>query len=91
MPNALLSQHADTPAVAGVFCTLSFLRTPAAPDAPARRLVSRTLQQPFSRTTRLFGTRALNNETTGHADAVTVAGLTGQPLSLHTADGDATL
>ncbi|NCE88463.1 hypothetical protein, partial [Pseudomonas sp. Q1] len=89
-PNALLILHADTPMVSGVFRALSFLRTPAAPDAPARRLVSRTLQHPFSRTTRLFGARALDNETTGHADAVTVAGLSGQPLSLHTVDGDAT-
>ncbi|NCE88409.1 hypothetical protein, partial [Pseudomonas sp. Q1] len=90
MLNTLLSLHADTPTVAGAFRTLSFLRTPQAPEAPARRLVSRTLQQPFSRTTRLFGTRALDHEATGHADAVTVAGLSGQPLSLHTVDGDAT-
>ncbi|WP_161549037.1 RHS repeat-associated core domain-containing protein [Pseudomonas sp. Q1] len=91
MPNTLLSLHADTPRVAGAFRTLSFLRTPQAPEAPARRLVSRAQQHPFSRTTRLFGARALDHEATGHADAVTVAGLTGQPLSLHTADGDATL
>ncbi|MFV3327734.1 RHS repeat-associated core domain-containing protein [Pseudomonas sp. NY15372] len=31
----------------------------------------------------------MNNAATGNADAVTVSGLAGQPLRLHTADGDA--
>ncbi|EKT4524298.1 hypothetical protein QEM13_003586, partial [Pseudomonas putida] len=81
--------HAGTPAVSGTFRTLSLLRTPQAARAPARVLVSRTVVCPFSRTTRLFGTRALNNSATGNADAVTVSGLASQPLCLHTADGDA--
>ncbi|EKT4466545.1 hypothetical protein QEL93_001942 [Pseudomonas putida] len=81
--------HAGTPAVSGTFRTLSLLRTPQAARAPARVLVSRTVIHPFSRTTRLFGARALNNTVTGNADAITVSGLAGQPLCLHTADGDA--
>ncbi|EKT4523225.1 RHS repeat protein [Pseudomonas putida] len=87
--NRTVALHAATPAVAAPFRALAFLRTPSAPEAPARPLVSRTVVHPFSRTTRLFGARALNNTATGNADAVTVSGLAGQPLCLHTADGDA--
>lgn len=87
--NGTVALHAATPAVAAPFRALAFLRTPSAPEAPARLLVSRTVVHPFSRTTRLFGARALNNTATGNADAVSVSGLAGQPLCLHTADGDA--
>ncbi|NCE88412.1 RHS repeat-associated core domain-containing protein [Pseudomonas sp. Q1] len=83
--------HAGTSMVSAPFRALSFLRTPEAPEAPARLLVRRTLQQPFSRTTRLFGARALSNEATDNADALSVSGLAGQPLCLHTVDGDAAL
>ncbi|MBF8792532.1 hypothetical protein IRZ70_06960 [Pseudomonas monteilii] len=87
--NGMATLHATTPVVIAPFRTLAFLRTPSAPEAPARVLVSRTVTHRFSRSTRLFGARALNNAATGNADAVTVSGLAGQPLCLHTADGDA--
>ena len=85
------SLHTHTPTVITPFRTLAFLRTPEAPKSPARLLVNRTVTCPLSRTTRLFGARALKHAATGDADAVTVSGLAGQPLCLHTADGDAVL
>ncbi|WP_158288801.1 RHS repeat-associated core domain-containing protein [Pseudomonas sp. CC120222-01a] len=46
---------------------------------------------PSTRATRIFGARALLNEATTNADAVTVSNLQGRLLLLHTADGDASL
>lgn len=82
--------HANTPAVNSPHRSLVLLRTPE--EGKARILVTRTVADPFTRTSRLYGARKLiNSSGTVMADAVTVTALSGQPLSLHTADGDGSL
>lgn len=88
--------HAGTPEVqvtgtAGPVRALHFLRHPDTP-ATTRLLISRTVADPQTRAVRQYGARALQ-DTEGRLlpDATTLCGLGGQPLSLHTADGDTTL
>ncbi|MCU6209261.1 hypothetical protein KWH81_23200, partial [Enterobacter cloacae] len=91
------SLHARTPFVTVTGSTgtpartLAFLRHPDEAGTPARILTTRTLADPLTRTVRAFGARWLDNAATGSADAVTATALAGQPLMLHTADGDITL
>ncbi|EPF0317318.1 RHS repeat-associated core domain-containing protein [Enterobacter chuandaensis] len=70
------------------FCSLEFLRFPREPHTTAL-LSTRTVVDPVSRHTRQYGSRQLIHPATRNADALTVMGLTGQSLLLHTADGDA--
>lgn len=93
MPYSPHALHASTPEVAvigtsGLVRALRFLRSPGEEGSPARLLVSRTVTDIPGRTVRLYGARPLAG---GAADAITVSGPVGQPLLLHTADGDATL
>jgi insecticidal toxin complex protein TccC len=83
--------HAGTPTVTSPLRTLTYLRTVQASDTVARLLIQRTVKDPFARATRIFGARKLKNADTANADAVTFTTLEGRPLSLHTADGDASL
>lgn len=82
--------HANTPTVTSLHLSLALLRTPE--EGKTRILVTRTFSDPLSRTTRLYGARKLiNSSGTVVAEAVTVSALSGQPLSLNTADGDESL
>ncbi|MHA1053680.1 RHS repeat domain-containing protein [Enterobacter mori] len=88
-PDVTVTGSAGTP-----LRTLIFLRHPdeAAAGTHARVLVSRTLTDIPARTGYLYGARPLRDaQGAAVSDAVTVSSLTGQTLSLHTADGDATL
>ncbi|WIF62928.1 hypothetical protein QN095_02255 [Enterobacter cloacae] len=89
--NTQSALHAATPVISAGPRTLAFLRHPDEAGTPARILATRTLADPLNRTVRAFGARRLDNAATGSADAVTATALAGQPLMLHTADGDVTL
>ncbi|EPF0317342.1 RHS repeat domain-containing protein [Enterobacter chuandaensis] len=84
--------HTGTPAITTSFRGLVCLRHPDTPDGEIRLLVARTRGEPLMRTSRAFGARMLVGPSGEPvADALTVSGLSGQPLSLHTADGDESL
>lgn len=83
--------HTGTPVIQAPFRGLVFLRHPDTPAEPARVRVTRTVTDPVTRTAQTYGSRALVNPGTGNADAVTMTSLSGQPLMLHTADGDSSL
>ena len=83
--------HAGTPTVTSPFRTLTLYRAARTPGVSPRLLIERTVKDPSTRATRIFGARALLNEATANADAVAVTALDGRPLSLHTADGDLSL
>jgi len=92
--------HAGTPAVvvrASTAKTALGLRSLRHPDdvrvgSTPRILRDRTVADAVTRTERVFGARPLKRgEGDLIADATTVIALSGQPLLLHTADGDASL
>ncbi|TGC20887.1 RHS repeat-associated core domain-containing protein [Escherichia sp. E1130] len=86
------SRHANTSAVTSSHRSLVLLRTPDVAEMPVRVLVTRTVADPYTRTTRLYGARKLVKGTEETVpDAVTMTALSGQPLSLYTADGDRSL
>lgn len=83
--------HAGTPIIVSSSRGLTFLRRPSDQISEAKVLVTRTVSCPLARTLYLYGNRTLDNPATDNADAVTVTGLAGQSLMLHTADGDDSL
>lgn len=92
MPSLSSALHTGTPAITAHFRGLSCLRHPDAPDGEIRLLVTRTQADPLKRTSRTYDARPLvSTSDKPVADAVTVSALSGQPLSLHAADGDTSL
>ncbi|EPF0317343.1 hypothetical protein ACSN7O_004765, partial [Enterobacter chuandaensis] len=70
--------HSDTPVITAPFRTLSFL---CSSEVAVRLLVTRTYADPMMRTARAFGARPLvSSSGEPVADAVTVSGLSDQPV-----------
>ncbi|BDM22165.1 RHS repeat-associated core domain-containing protein [Pseudomonas sp. LRP2-20] len=93
------SVHRATPEVAArastgsPALTLRSLRLADGMDVPARWLCTRTDTSRLTRTSRLFGARALraSSQHTPLADAMQISSLGGQALVQQTADGDAVI
>ncbi|AIA46958.1 TccC4 [Serratia sp. FS14] len=87
MADATLHHQTPTVTLTGsngqVVRSLDFLRRPG-DTGPARPLVRRLCLDPCSRTFRTYGARPLAQ---GAPDALTLSGLSAQPLLSHTADG----